>query len=299
MPDNHYLRTQPASLLRVTGEDAPGFLQSQFSADVNRSASSHPATYGLWLDRKGKVRADSFVLRIRDEEFLVMSYFCPAASLLAIVAENIIADDVEVEDITDGAHLLSCWGPLALNALERGGRAAGSYFQLGNDYLFQGRRSRQPSADLFSINDAINVSLFLTEGSWEEVTETDAEKERIRAFIPRIPVDIGPGDLPQEGGLDKDAVHFDKGCYLGQEVMARLKAMGRVNRGLYGVSLDGPLPELPAEITAEGKVIGELRSAFEEDKRVTGLALLKHRALEKPEQPQISLSRDGRSVAIC
>ncbi len=282
-------------MLRVTGEDAPTFLQSQFSNDLRRGASGHPVTYGLWLDRKGKVRADSFILRLGEEDFLIVSYYCGAALLRGIVEENIIADDVEVEDLTPNASLLSCWGPGALNALERGGRAAGSFFRLEGDYLFAGRRSAQPCAELLSIDDEINPKLFLTVGDWQPATADEAEAERIRSGIPRIPVDIGPGDLPQEGTLEKSAVAFNKGCYLGQEVMARLHAMGRVNRGLYRVTFDGAPPEsLPAEILAGEKSAGELRSAFTGDGQTVGLALLKHRAVEEGS----ALTLGGVTVSV-
>lgn len=280
MLSNCYYLTRPAAVLRVTGEDAASFLQSQFSNDLRAGASSQPVVYGLWLTVKGKVRADSVILRLAEEDFIVMSYHTPAVELRAIVEENLIADEVEVEDLTEGAQLLSCWGPLAVRALERGGRAAGSYYRLQNDLLFAGRRSRQPCADLLRLSGFIKPKSFLTEGVWEAVDETVTEAERIRSGIPRIPVDIGPGDLPQEGGLEAVAVSFRKGCYLGQEVMARLHAMGRVNRGLYRVSFAGAVPELPVAVTADNKAAGELRSAFCEDGQSCGLALLKHRVVE-------------------
>lgn len=293
MSSNCYLLTKPAAVLRVTGEDAPTFLQSQFSNDLRAAAKSQPVVYGLWLTVKGKVRADSTILRLGDEEFIVLSYHTPADELLAIVEENLIADEVEVEDLTAGAHLLSCWGPMAVRALERGGRAAGSYFNLEKDLLFPSRRSKEPCADLLRLDGEIKPKLFLTEGVWEEVDEAAAEVERIRSGIPRIPQDIGPGDLPQEAGLESCAVSFKKGCYLGQEVMARLHAMGRVNRGLYRVCLEGELPELPAEISSEGKTAGELRSAFVEGGTVYGLALMKHRAMEAGGTMTLA---DGREV---
>lgn len=287
MSSNKYLLSQPGAVLRVTGEDAPGYLQSQFSNDISREASEQPAVYGLWLDRKGKVKADSFILREGEENFILMSYHCNADILRTCVEENIIADDVEVEDITAQAQLLSCWGSAASAFLERGGRSAGGFVYMGDLFIFQGRRSLAPSAEILSLNGEIAFELVLSGTAWESVSTEQAERERIYGAIPRVTQDIGPKDLPQEGGLERDAVSFRKGCYLGQEVMARLEAMGRVNRGLYKVQFAGKLPPLPATVKAGEKSVGELRSATSDGEYNTGLALLKRRAVE--EQSKLTL----------
>ena len=101
------------------------------------------------------------------------------------------------------------------------------------------------------------------------------ERLRIEASIPSVPRDIGPDDLPNEGGLDHDAISYTKGCYLGQEVMARLKTMGQVRRRL--MRLTGPVPppvDLPAPLFADGKKIGELRSVARTEHGFIGLAMI-------------------------
>jgi folate-binding protein YgfZ len=80
--------------------------------------------------------------------------------------------------------------------------------------------------------------------------------------MPAVPIDIGPADLPQEAGLDAEAISFTKGCYLGQEVMARLQSMGQVRRRLVRVLGSGsPPPALPVPVFAAARQVGELRSA--------------------------------------
>jgi folate-binding protein YgfZ len=92
-------------------------------------------------------------------------------------------------------------------------------------------------------------------------TET-VERARIAARIPAVPVDAGPGDLPNEADLDATAVSYTKGCYLGQEVMARLKAMGQVRRRLVRVGGIGSKPiALPAAVFKGERQVGEVRSA--------------------------------------
>ena len=85
--------------------------------------------------------------------------------------------------------------------------------------------------------------------------------ERITRGGISVPRELGPGDLPQEAGFDEFAVSFTKGCYIGQEVMARLKSMGRVRRGLIRVSGEGAAPDVPAELFAGERRVGELRSS--------------------------------------
>ncbi|MFP6855274.1 MAG: hypothetical protein VB980_05775, partial [Opitutales bacterium] len=90
---------QPQAVLRVSGEDAFDYLQSQCSADL-ASAQPNFATYGLWLSRKGKVEGDGFVLKAADDDFLVVSYHCPGERLSEKILANAIADEVEIEDLT-------------------------------------------------------------------------------------------------------------------------------------------------------------------------------------------------------
>jgi hypothetical protein len=109
-----------------------------------------------------------------------------------------------------------------------------------------------------------------------EVGAETLERLRIAAVIPAVPRDAGPGDLPQEAGLGEAAVSYTKGCFLGQEVMARLKTRGRVRRRLRLVRGTGGLPELPAPLWHAGKMAGELRSAApgESGEGFAGLAML-------------------------
>jgi folate-binding protein YgfZ len=100
------------------------------------------------------------------------------------------------------------------------------------------------------------------------------ERARIAAGIPAVPVDIGPADLPNEGGLEVSAVCFTKGCFLGQEVMARLKNLGQVRRRLHVVRGFGLQPQLPASLYQGSAKIGELRSVVPEGGGYIALAML-------------------------
>jgi folate-binding protein YgfZ len=123
-----------------------------------------------------------------------------------------------------------------------------------------------------------------------ELTETEIKRRRVRAGIPAIPADIGPGELPNEGGLDAVAISYTKGCYLGQEVMARLKTMGQVRRCLQRVAWSGPVPTLPAALHLGGRKVGELRSAVATENGSEGFALLT--LLNLPANAELSFSPD-------
>jgi len=100
-------------------------------------------------------------------------------------------------------------------------------------------------------------------------------RARLAAGYPSIPDEFGPNDLPQEAGLEANAVSFTKGCYLGQEIMARLQAMGRVRRHLVRVAGPGTPPLSGAGILQAGKRCGEVRAAIDDTQGGWfGLALL-------------------------
>ena len=243
---------RPAAWLRVSGEDAESFLQGQFTNDL-RAPSPAGAVYGLWLNVKGKVLADSFVLRgAVTREFLIGSYFSEAAVIRERLESYVIADDVTIEDQT------SQW--TALSAL---GESAAPLRQLpasSEHFAFSGRRDCGENLEwVFRVGGS--------EPAWakSDVPRLDANeiaRRRIMAGIPAVPMDVGPTDLPNEAGLETEAISYTKGCYLGQEVMARLKSMGQVRRRLLRVGGAGEaVPALPAAVFAGSRQVGELRSA--------------------------------------
>jgi len=153
--------------------------------------------------------------------------------------------------------------------------------------VFRGRRDQVESLEWVfpaSAHEAVKACL----AGRRELTEKEILLRRVRAGIPAVPADIGPGELPNEGGLDAVAISYTKGCYLGQEVMARLKTMGRVRRRLQRVAWTGPVPLLPAALYASGRQVGELRSAVAVEQGGEGLALLT--LLNLPARADLSLS---------
>jgi hypothetical protein len=229
------------AVVRVTGEDAAAFLQGQCTADL-RGVDLADA---LWLNRKGRVLAHTVVAREPDGSFLLLCPHLPAAELIAIVTANVIADDVVAMDEAARWGRAVIWGegePVAAGAR-----------------LFATRRFGVPAWDV------LEPSGTALPGARADLGELHAH--RVRAGVPAVPADCGAGEFPQECGLDA-WVSYVKGCYLGQEVMARIQSMGSLRRVLRRVS--GPVTLGQELRTPEGKVVGQVRSVA----GAAGLALV-------------------------
>jgi tRNA-modifying protein YgfZ len=239
---------QPAAWLRASGPDAASFLQGQFTNDL-RGLAPGGSVYGLWLNVKAKVVADSFVLRGEGaEEFWIGSYFSTAGTIRERLESFIIADDVTIEDQTDAWRGISWMG---------GAPPA----EFGARVRCPGRRAQAQTIEwVFPAHDSAEVRDLCRDA--RELSAGEMERLRIEAGIPAVPRDLGLGDLPNEGGLEAEAISYTKGCYLGQEVIARLRSMGQVRRRLLRVTGDGEnFPALPVPIFSAGRRVGELRSA--------------------------------------
>jgi folate-binding protein YgfZ len=269
-------RFRPAALLRVTGADAASFLQGQFTNELRQGPGS--ATYGLWLNQKGKVLADSHVLRLAADEFLVASLSSPAEVIRRRLEDYIIADDVVVSDETGAVQGLGLWGVgsgARVAELMGGMPSAGKFAKHGELVAFRGRSLPGESWIVLG-SDALVAETWaqLFGRGFAAATEGDIHFARILAGIPGIPQDIGPGDLPNEGGLEETAISYTKGCYLGQEVMARLKNLGQVRRRLQVLRGHGPAP-VPLTALYQGeKKVGEIRSAAERGGEFIALAMI-------------------------
>jgi folate-binding protein YgfZ len=118
----------------------------------------------------------------------------------------------------------------------------------------------------------------LTDLGFIEFSASERGLARIDRGRPLVPDEIGAADMPGEGGLDRDAISFTKGCYLGQEVVARMHNVGKAQRGLFVVRGEGAIPELPLALTnSDSKQVGELRTAYLDGETWQGVAILKTR----------------------
>jgi folate-binding protein YgfZ len=251
----------PTAVVRVTGEDAAAFLQGQCTADLRKVA----LTDALWLNRKGRVLAHTIVAKETDGSFLLLCPHLMADEVIAIVTINVIADDVVATDET------SAWGRWV---------AWGAAPAVADAKLFPTRRFGVEAWDVLA---PVGAALPGEAGSREEL-----EALRIRAAVPAVPADCGANEFPQECGLEA-WVSYTKGCYLGQEVMARIQSMGSLRRILRRVS--GSVTVGQELKTPEGKTAGVVRSAAGD----IGLALV---SVDLPEGAELGGVRLGAPAVM-
>lgn len=280
---------RPAAWLRVAGGDALNYLQGQFTNDLRDLGSE--GAYGLWLNAKGKVVADSFVLPAPPVDgapaFWVGSYFSSAATVRARLESCIVADDVVIEDATADWAAVTIFGAADCTALRVAFPGA---------VAFPGRRDGAVHHEWVFPFAAQADALAHLDGR-PQLGEADVRLRRVRAGIAAVPADLGEGELPNEGGLEEVAISYTKGCYLGQEVMARLKTMGQVRRRLLRVTGSGPAPALPASVYAGERAVGELRSAVAVAAGYEGLALLT--LLHLPADGRLGLAPGAPATLQC
>ena len=288
-------RFRPAAWVQVTGEDALVFLQGQFTQDLVATPDGGVA-YGLWLTPKGRVWGDSFVLKASPTQLWVMSEGLTGVALRERLEAYVVADDVVIEDASAQAHALVMAGlddpsgttpgvtrseavPPSLARLE-----PGRWHREGDLVAFRGLGSRAALGFLVTTGPAEA----LPRPGGVEWTQDEALRTRIARGWVRVPDDVGPGEFPNEGGLETEAISYTKGCYLGQETVARLKAFGQSRRGIRRVVGPSGLPPPSGSPLFQGaKRVGELRTAVADGEGgFVGFALLTHAAWE----PTIGLS---------
>ena len=268
------------AVVRVAGEDAAEFLQGQFSQEL-REGRAAPISYGFWLSRTGKVEGDAWVVREGSGAFVVLSRSMTAARLIERLEHFIIADDVVLSDETDAWSAWWLAGDGAADVMERLDGSAGWVL-----------------SDPIPIAGTSGLWVGKAEPDWGEgvvsVDEAAIERLRVLAGVPRVPIDIGPSDLPQEGGLARIGVSFNKGCYLGQEVMARVQNTGRVRRRLIQVTGEALMPAGTGEAVMLGdRVVGSLRSRVRKNENEwVGLAMVSE-GVERAGGAELTLAPDG------
>jgi tRNA-modifying protein YgfZ len=241
--------------LRLAGAEAADYLQGQVTNDVEALA---PGTgcYAALLNHKGKMLTDMRVLR--GEDFIWIDTEPQGLPALARNAGMFsIGRDVQHEDATAEYSILSLIGPDAREALDPPPPHDEHAFTTGEHGLYVatdlGVDVICPQADAAAVREALGV---------EEVSEEAAECLRIESGRPRFSIDVGTDTIPQEAGLNERAVSFTKGCYVGQETVARLHYKGKPNRHLRGLRMAEPV-EHGAEIRLGDRVVGEVGSAAE------------------------------------
>jgi folate-binding protein YgfZ len=253
-------RSDRAKLV-VRGGEAADFLQGQVSNDVEALAPGS-GCYAVVLTHKGKLRTDLRVLRGEDHFWLDTEPIGHAV-LAHMLGTYTLGRDVQWDDVTAGRALVSVIGPAA------------SALHEGPEHSFVERDGRMYVATALGVDVIGEPGMEL---DFETVSEEAAECLRIEAGRPRLGLDMDSETMPQEAGINDRAISFTKGCYVGQETVARLHYRGKPNRHLRGLRLSEPA-ERGAEIRLGEKVVGRLGSVCDSPRHgPIALALLRREA---------------------
>jgi folate-binding protein YgfZ len=287
-------RSERGKLL-VSGPDGAEYLQGQLTNDVE-ALEVGDGLYAALLDRKGHMQADMRVLRPAAEEIWIDTEPEAIAAARRHLEMYSIGRDVEVGDVGAERAILSLIGPrsaeiagtapLPDNACEASTLA-------GIEFLAAGTRW---GIDLIAeAGEAGRLLEALLAAGAVEVSPAAVEILRVESGVPRFGAEMGTATMPAEAGIVEDAVSFTKGCYIGQETVARLHYKGRPNRHLRGLRLSAPAAPGAALLLGE-KEVGQIGGTVVSPALgPVGLAILRREAEPGTE---LAVGEDGVTARV-
>jgi folate-binding protein YgfZ len=247
--------------LALTGSEAKTFMHGQVTNDVEALEPGSGA-YAAFLTHKGKMRGDLRILDLGDE--LLLDTERPALQeLFNMIHRFKLAMDVELHKRTVQMDLLSLVGPASRRVAGAEGlpevEHANARAEIGGRPVVLA--ITDTGVDVFTqADDTAAVRAALEAAGAVPVGEDAAEVVRVERGRPRWGVDLDDSVIPQEAGLNERAVSFTKGCYVGQETVARLYYRGKPNRHLRGLRLSEPVAPATPLMLGEREV-GRLGSS--------------------------------------
>ena len=278
------------SRICLMGADRARYLHGQVTNDVKRLRAGE-GCYTALVTAKGKMESDLNIYALQDE--LLLDFEPGLTGKISQRLEKyIVADDVQIVDVASLYGLLSVQGPKAEEVL----RAVGifpevptkpfgsikiSEAMLGEIYLIAQSRVGLGGFDLFVPTDSLGAVADKLIAAAKAVTGRACgwealEMARIEAGIPRYGLDMDETNIPLECGIEARAVSYNKGCYIGQEVINRIHSIGHVNKELRGLRLTDDLKTLPVKgdkLFHDGKEVGYVTSAIKSPTLNVNIAL--------------------------
>jgi folate-binding protein YgfZ len=267
------------SRLCLTGADRVRFLHGQVTNEV-KNLPEGSGSYAALITAKGKMQSDLNIYRLPEELLLD---FEPglAATVSARLEKYVIADDVQLVNVAPMYGLLSVQGPSSAEVVVQSLKLVSPLPSgplrfskipdpnFGEIYLVNNPRLGRNGFDLFApapvmAAAAEKLLAAVTAAGGRACGWQALEVARIEAGIPRFGADMDESNIPLEAGLEQRAVSFNKGCYIGQEVISRIHTHGQVAKALRGLRLETSLKDLPKkgdELLHDGKAVGYVTSA--------------------------------------
>ncbi|MBI1372548.1 MAG: hypothetical protein GC159_07280 [Phycisphaera sp.] len=258
-------------LIRLTGAERQDFLHRMLTCNVN-ALQPGDVTRGFLLNVKGRIMADMLVAHF-DDATLIDLDLPDAPAVAAELDKLLFGEDVQIADLSDSHHRVSLHGPMAGGVVEwwrdtvgGGGEQADAWHFRYDETGETGVHLWAPAERIAPIGEKLDdlAEVFkLRPIGWLAYNIA-----RVEAGMPLFHVDFGPSNLPHETGsrLLADAVSFTKGCYRGQEIVARMQSLGHPAKILVGFRADGgevPVSETPLldADSADAATVGAVTSS--------------------------------------
>lgn len=277
------------SKLIVSGKDRTRWLNGMITNNI-RDLPEGRGNYSFLLTPQGRIQGDLYAYNCGEYLMLGTERFQTPA-ILDRLKKYIIMDKVEIEDISDRLTAIGVQGPKSKDILGNAGFNAPDLesMQIADMSCRDiGLSITRMTGEKFETYE-LWMAAENAPAVWEALVTAGAvpvgmdalEAFRVAAGIPRYGLDITDRDLPQETG-QQQALNFNKGCYVGQEIVERIRARGNVHRALAGLVIEGAVPQAHSKVLLDGKEVGEVTSALAvpsgDGERVIGLGILRREA---------------------
>lgn len=280
----------------LLGNDRIRFLHGQITNDVKKLAVGE-GCYSALTSAKGKMESDLNIYNLQEE--LLLDFEPGLTEKISQRLEKfIVADDVQIVDVAPHYGFLSVQGPKAEQVVSAVGLLSdkalskprsiikSSEATLGEIYIASQPRihptdEKKFGFDIFVPNNSLGAVADKLVAAAKDIGGracgwTALETARIEAGIPRFGIDMDETNLPMECGIEQSAISFNKGCYIGQEVLNRVHTIGHVNKELRGLRLAEDLkgwPQAKDKLFHNGKEIGYITSAIKSPALNANIAL--------------------------
>lgn len=245
---------------RLTGGDRTRYLNGQVTNDVRRSRPDE-TLYACVTDAKGRITADVF-LHVAGDTLLLDAEPSLREPLGMRLERYIVADDVELTDVTEEWQLWHAWG----DGIE------------ASEGLLRSTRFGVPGFDLWLPADSPAPDW----GARPILNDEELDTWRILQQVPRWPHELNAETFPPEAGLMERTMDFAKGCYIGQEILSRIKTTGKMPREM--IAFESEMPVSTGEELVTGKPVGRVTSVctHPETGKTVGLAMIRQGTTTEP-----------------
>ncbi len=251
-------------VLRLSGKGARDFLHRMSTQHLSALPPGGSA-YAAFLDGRGHVVGEGLVVA-RPDDLLFVTEAVEVPLLLPHLRKYVLAAPVKIEDASDSLGVMTVLGP---RGVALAGRTA------GDATVASTPRRGVPAVEVIGTPERLaGLRAGMLEGEAADLSSGDLEVLRVEEGMARFGADVDGERLPMEAALTRDAIHFQKGCYLGQEVVLRATVRGHIQRGL--VQLELPAGAGPGTTLSSGdKEVGRVTSAVDAPGGRLGLGYLR------------------------